>query len=240
MNKKRELHTKSAYFHLSSINGFLGGSFTYRQVHCRPPSSKEMLILQKNMARCLRMGLYSQRHSTWSKPYSKHWESLLWSEQNPHQVMQDLHWSSTGWGEPFRTHIQHICGVIFKLSSKISQNFPSLLYLNNDKRCFHSILSIWEKKFMHDSVTYKDAVKTILLYLLKKNNDNNKKNHNEQTVLTGRANWHIWFSSHFHYFSKKKKKTTISAQINSFACLLHIPKALKQRNRVVVSRTCSI
>lgn len=44
---------------------------------------------------------------------------------------------------------------------------------------------------MHDSVTYKDAVKTILLYLLKKNNDNNKKNHNEQTVLTGRANWHI-------------------------------------------------
>lgn len=33
---------------------------------------------------------------------------------------------------------------------------------------------------------------------------------------------------------KKKKKTTISAQINSFACLLHIPKALKQRNRVVV------
>lgn len=242
MNKKRELHTKSAYFHLSSINGFLGGSFTYRQVHCRPPSSKEMLILQKNMTRCLRMGLYSQRHSTWSKPYSKHWESLLWSEQNPHQVMQDLHWSSTGWGEPFRTHIQHICGVIFKLSSKISQNFPSLLYLSNDKRCFHSILSERKNSCMILSPTKMLWRQFCYIFLRKI----------MITIKRTTMNRLYWQAEQTGIFSfqvistisvKKKKKTynlSISAQINSFACLLHIPKALKQRNRVVVSRTCSI
>lgn len=63
-----------------------------------------------------------------------------------------------------------------------------------------------KKVFIRDFVTYRDAVKTVYLYLLKKNN-NIKKNHSEQNYTDRQSKLTFGFQVIFTIPVKKKKKS---------------------------------
>lgn len=115
---------------------------------------------------------------------------------------------------------------------KKNQSFPSLLYLNNDKRCFHLILR--EKRYLYVILSPTEMLWRQFSYIFLRKIITLKRTTVNRTILTGRANWHLVFKSFSLFQSKKKKKAAVSAQITGFSCLLQIPKALKHRNSISV------